>query len=233
MVNGTQMTLDQWMPEIFQRQTAGASEHLVRTSPLPESEPGLKETEVPSFERYFASLKKCGKKIDLNGCSMKMLRECYQATEDLTTLPFSLRWTGGGMILNGAYSTQSFSECHKTGSACLLSDILEVVVPQKYFLSKEQTERIVFTESDTGTDTEGTRKSSTGGGITEALDAAAGGGRGHHTIETIGTLNIERHSDRNVIGVGGVSPTITARDFKDPMKIGVSLSEIRTLRGMG
>ena len=70
-------------------------------------------------------------------------------------------------------------------------------------------------------------------GITEALDTAAGGGRGHHTIEVIGTLNEERHSDRDVHGVGGVSPAITAREYKDPMKVGVSLSEIQTLLGMG
>lgn len=71
------------------------------------------------------------------------------------------------------------------------------------------------------------------GGITEALDTAAGGGRGHHTIEVIGTLNPERHSDRDVIGIGGVAPAITARDYKDPKTIGVSLSEIQTLLGVG
>jgi hypothetical protein len=61
---------------------------------------------------------------------------------------------------NGKFSILNISECHRTENAVLLSDILEVEVDQKYFLSKEQTERIIFTESDTATDTEGTCKSS-------------------------------------------------------------------------
>lgn len=52
----------------------------------------------------------------------------------------------GGTMQNGRYSTLNISECHKTENVVLLSDILEVEVPQKYFLSKEQTERIIFTE---------------------------------------------------------------------------------------
>ena len=54
----------------------------------------------------------------------------------------------GGMMQNGKFSILNTSESHKTGSVVLLSDILEDEVPQKYYLSKEQTERIVFTESD-------------------------------------------------------------------------------------
>lgn len=45
---------------------------------------------------------------------------------------------------NGRCSTPKISECHRTGKDALLLDILEAEVPQKYFLSKEQTEKIVF-----------------------------------------------------------------------------------------
>lgn len=48
------------------------------------------------------------------------------------------------MMQNGRCSTPKISECHRTGKDVLLSDILEVEAPQKYFLSKEQTEKIVF-----------------------------------------------------------------------------------------
>ena len=51
---------------------------------------------------------------------------------------------GGGTISNGRFSTLSFTESHRTESECILSDILERRVAEKYFLSKEQTERIVF-----------------------------------------------------------------------------------------
>ena len=52
----------------------------------------------------------------------------------------------GGTMRNGRLSTLNIMVSHKTGSGVLLSDILEVEVPQKYFLSKEQTERIIFAE---------------------------------------------------------------------------------------
>ena len=66
---------------------------------------------------------------------------------------------------NGKFSTVNTSEYHRTGNAVLLSDILEVEVPQKYFLSKEQTERIIFADSsDTEKATTETLKCSIGGG---------------------------------------------------------------------
>lgn len=51
---------------------------------------------------------------------------------------------GGGMMQNGKCSTPEILECHRTEKGASLSGILEAEVPQKYFLSKEQTEKIVF-----------------------------------------------------------------------------------------
>ena len=51
---------------------------------------------------------------------------------------------GGGTMQNGKCSTPKILESHKTGKGVSLSDILEGEVQQKYFLSKEQTEKIVF-----------------------------------------------------------------------------------------
>ena len=74
------------------------------------------------------------------------------------------------------------------------------------------------------------------GGITEALDTGTGGGRGHHTVEVIGkAYERDNYGDnRNrVVGVGGVSPSLTATQYKEPYRVGVSLSEILTLPGKG
>lgn len=109
MVNGIATTSELPGQMNFLEQIAGASEHHARTSQLQGEEQDLMENAVVSFEKYFDSLKKRGKKIDLNGCSMKMLRECYQATEDLTTLPFSLQWMNWGTIANGKLLTQRIS----------------------------------------------------------------------------------------------------------------------------
>ena len=69
-------------------------------------------------------------------------------------------------------------------------------------------------------------------GITEALDTATGGGRGHHTIEVIGHARPQKNNygeDRErILGGGGITPTLRGTDYKEPMRIGLSLSEIRT-----
>lgn len=53
----------------------------------------------------------------------------------------------GGTILNGRISTQN-GFCPKTESVSTLSDILEDTVEDKYYLSREQMERIVWTSMD-------------------------------------------------------------------------------------
>lgn len=52
---------------------------------------------------------------------------------------------GGGMMQNGKLSTLP-TLSHKTEREYLLSDILEEVTEEKYFLSKPQMEKIVFTK---------------------------------------------------------------------------------------
>lgn len=62
---------------------------------------------------------------------------------DLTSLGCCLKWSKLGTLLNGRYSTVKISECHRTGKGCSLSDILEQDVEEKFFLSAQQTERIL------------------------------------------------------------------------------------------
>lgn len=95
MANGTLPTLEMCEQLTFLDQIVGASDRLARISVWQDAEKDSKEAGLLSFKRYFDSLGKRGKKIDPNGCSMKMLRECFRATEDLTSLPFSLKWIGG------------------------------------------------------------------------------------------------------------------------------------------
>lgn len=52
----------------------------------------------------------------------------------------------GGTMQSGRFSTQPTLEYRKTGNAVSLSDVLEDEVPQKYFLSKEQTQKITFSK---------------------------------------------------------------------------------------
>lgn len=62
---------------------------------------------------------------------------------DLTSSGYCLSWSKTGTTRNGRYSIVKTSECHRTGKGCLLSDVLEQNVDEKYFLSAQQTARIL------------------------------------------------------------------------------------------
>lgn len=67
---------------------------------------------------------------------------CLMKTGELSELS-SKPWRNWGIASNGRYLTAKITAYPKTGSECSLSDILETKVSEKYFLSKEQTEKIL------------------------------------------------------------------------------------------
>jgi len=233
--NGSLPTLGECKQMTFLNPIVGASDSHAKTSALPENKPDFKETAQACFSELCTFLNKPQKRKDPTPYSLRMLKICLALIEDGISPEFSLKWTKSGTMRSGMFSIPSGSESHRTENAVLLLDILEDEVEQKYFLSKEQTERIVFVESDTETATDETLKSLIGGGITEALDTAAGGGRGHHTIEVIGHVRPDSvMADRNrILGGGGVSPSLMATGYKEPYRIGVNLSEILTRPAKG
>lgn len=141
MENGMQMTLEECMPETFQKPTAGVSDSLARTYPLQESKPDFKETVQACFSELCTLSDSSKKKINPLTFSLRTLKICLVLMEDGISPDCSLKWSREGMMQNGRCSTPKISECHKTGKDVLLSDILEEEVPQKYFLSKEQTKK--------------------------------------------------------------------------------------------
>ena len=96
MENGTQMTLEQFMPGIFQGLTVGVSDSLVRTSALAENCEDFKEIVHHSFSELCTLLDKSPKKIDPHIYSLRMLKICLVLMEDGTLPGFSLKWIGGG-----------------------------------------------------------------------------------------------------------------------------------------
>ena len=144
MENGMQMTLEECAPEIFQKPTAGASDFHAKISQSQESKPDFKETVQACFSELCILSDSSKKKIDPLTFSLRTLKICLVLMEDGISPDCSLKWIGRGMMQNGRCSIPKISECHRTGKDVLLSDILEGEVPQKYFLSKEQTEKIVF-----------------------------------------------------------------------------------------
>ena len=144
MENGTQMTFEEYMPKTFPKQTAGASDFHAKISQSQESKSDFKETVQACFSELCTLSDSSKKKINPLTFSLRTLKICLVLMEDGISPDCSLKWSSRGMMQNGRCSTPKISECHRTGKDVLLSDILEGEVPQKCFLSKEQTEKIVF-----------------------------------------------------------------------------------------
>ena len=107
---------------------------------------------------------------------------------------------------------------------CKLRDVLETEVDEKFYLSKEQTDRLVFNmgereKSEDEIKILAHRKNYRRNtqvfdkdGLTETLDTGQGGGRGHYTMEDVRT-----HSYNRKDGIGKeieIGHTLMARDCK-------------------
>lgn len=143
MVNGMQMTLDEFLLEISHSQTVGASDFLARTSALAEGNTDLEEAVHHCFSELCTLLDSSKKKRSLNGYSSRMLRTFLALTEDGISPDFSLNWTKQGTMRNGKFSTAKTSECRSIGKGVSLSDILEAEANEKYFLSEKATRRLL------------------------------------------------------------------------------------------
>lgn len=143
MENGTQMTLDGFSPRTSLPLIAGVSDSPVKTSALPESSLALTEQEAAYFSELSDLCKTSKKKIDPHTYSLRTLKTYLALMGERTSLNFSLHWTKSGTMQNGKLSILLITS-RKTEKEFSLSDILEGEVASKYFLSKEQTAKIVF-----------------------------------------------------------------------------------------
>ena len=200
MVNGTQMTLDQWMPDASPTPIVGVSVFPVRTSQLQESNSDLLETARHSFSELCTWLDNSKKKKDPLICSLRTLKICLVLMEDGTSPGFSLKWTSGSKVfpVEGADGADNiYGIGHRNGYR----------------------RNIQIFDPD---------------GITEALDTGQGGGRGHHTIEVIAYTRESTVKDRTrILSGGGISHALRATDHKDPVKVGLNVSEILTRQAKG
>ena len=96
MVNGSQMTLEEYAPKMFQKQIAGVSDSHVRTSALPENSLDLRETVQACFSELCTLLNMSQTKRNPYSYSLKTLRICLVLMADGISPDFSLEWTRGG-----------------------------------------------------------------------------------------------------------------------------------------
>ena len=126
-------------PKTCQTLTSWLEDFLVKLSALLESEKDLMTQEEHSF------LKSQGfsKTKDPDIFYLKTYEVYYLTTKEKLSrqyLRFSPTW---GISLNGKYITAKITTSHKGERECLLKDILEENVPEKYYLSEETMRKIL------------------------------------------------------------------------------------------
>ena len=134
-----QMTLEELCPEICPKQRCTVSDFHAKLSQLLESKEVLEIQEALSF------LKSCGllKRESLIYYSPKMSRDFSATIGGEHSESSSEQWMSWGMMSNGSYLTAQTLECPRTERGCLLSDILEEHVDEKYFLSETTQKRLL------------------------------------------------------------------------------------------
>lgn len=81
---------------------------------------------------------------DLRISSLKMFPDCFRMTKGGHFTPSSVRYLNWGTVWNGKCLTARISECPNPENGCILSDILIEDVPEKYYLSQKQMERLLY-----------------------------------------------------------------------------------------
>lgn len=91
--------------------------------------------------RYSSKLPARLNKSNHGFCCLKTSKGFYLRGGRLLELSSPPLW---GTMSNGRYLTAKISACRNTENACILSDILEEKVDEKYFLSKERCEKFIW-----------------------------------------------------------------------------------------
>lgn len=98
-------------------------------------------------ELYSLKLPDWLKQDDLRIFYLKMYPDCYRITKARRLTPSYIRFMNWGIMWNGKCLTARISESLSPEKECILSDILMKDVPEKYYLSPEQTRRLLFKSS--------------------------------------------------------------------------------------
>lgn len=131
-------------------------------------------------ERCFSRLLELLPLKNLSISTSKMFPVCLTMTQAKHLKQSSVHWMTWGMMYAGRYLTAKISEFPSHEIECSLSDILEDNVPEKYYLSRKQAEKLLYKEKPT----QGERIYSSEG-LSCTLTSGSGGFGGHSGLYLI------------------------------------------------
>ena len=131
-------------------------------------------------ERCFLRLLELLPLKNLSISSSRMFPVCLTTTKAGHLKQSSVHWMVWGIMCAGRYLTAKISEYPNHENECILSDILEDNVPEKYYLSRKQAEKLLYKEKPT----QGERIYSSKG-LSCTLTSGSGGFGGHSGLYLI------------------------------------------------
>ena len=131
-------------------------------------------------ERFFSRLLELLPLKNLSISSSKMFPVCLTTTKAGHLKQSSVHWMAWGMMCAGRYLTAKILEYPSHEIECSLSAILEDNVPEKYYLSRKQAEKLLYKEKPT----QGERIYSSKG-LSCTLTSGSGGFGGHSGLYLI------------------------------------------------
>ena len=139
--NPTGGTLEMFPLQTFQTPTSSLEDSLVR---LFQSQGSAQDSpwRTPEGLSLLRCLDSLGIK-EYRTSSLRMSKDSSITTEDAPSKSSSRSWMAWGMTLNGSCLTAKILESRNTENAFSLSQILEENPDQKYFLSEEQTTKML------------------------------------------------------------------------------------------
>lgn len=137
--NGSAGTPEKQTPQPCLTSTCSAADFRAKVSALLAAGVDSATQEAPCSLNSPAWLKRGTLRI----CCLKTYPACLTMTQGERLRPSSIRWTDWGMVWNGKCLTARITASRKPGADCILSDILTDDVPERYFLSPNQQERLL------------------------------------------------------------------------------------------
>ena len=170
------MTQEKSYPNSYPSSTLLPADFLAKASQSQEQEKDLTIQE----ERCFLKLQELLPLKNLSISSSKMFPVCLTTTKAGHLKQSSIHWMSWGMMYAGRYLTAKISEFPSHVIECSLSAILEDNVPEKYYLSRKQAEKLLYNEKPT----QGERIYSSKG-LSCTLTSGSGGFGGHSGLYLI------------------------------------------------